>query len=122
MKKAKKILVVEDEPTLVKAIETKLVKLGFEVVTAANGEEGLRQARSENPDLILLDIIMPVMDGLTMLKELRKTSDVPVIILSNLSSDEKLSEALRSGSHDYLIKTNYSLEEVAEKINKVLAE
>ena len=76
--------------------------------------------KSEKPDLILLDIVMPVMDGLSMLGELKKISNVPVIILTNLSDEEKLAEALEKGSHDYLVKSNYSLQDVINKINQVL--
>ncbi len=116
-----KILVVEDEKKLAEALGDKLKKVGFDVFLAYNGKEGLRNIKSKKPDLILLDIIMPVMDGITMLKEMRKVDKkTPVIILSNLSGDDKLSEALVSGSYDYLIKTDYSLEEVVKKIKKVL--
>ena len=116
-----KILIVEDDKPLVDALNKKLIKSGFEIVLAYNGEEGLEKIKTENPDLILLDIVMPVMDGITMLKELRKTDkDTPVIILSNLSGDDKLSEALASGSHDYLVKTNYTLEEIINKIKETL--
>ncbi len=118
--KKHKILVVEDEKTLAQALLDKLTRAGFDVMAAYNGEEGLSKVKSEKPDLVLLDIVMPVMDGLTMLTELRKTSQVPVIILTNLSSEESLSDAMSGGSYEYLVKSNYSLDEVIERINNTL--
>lgn len=116
----KKILVVEDEKPLSIALTKKLKKEGFEVDVAGNGEEGLSKFNQFKPDLILLDIVMPVMDGLTMLEKLRETSDVPVIILTNLSSPDKIYSAIKSGSYEYLTKLNYSLEDVINKVKKIL--
>lgn len=120
---AKKILVVEDEPSLSKALQNKLSQEGFEFAEAKNGQIGLEKAMQERPDLILLDIIMPVMDGLTMLNKLREDEwgkKVPVIILTNLSDDEKVMEAVKQGSYDYLIKSNWSISEVIGKIREKL--
>jgi len=118
---SKKVLIVEDEKSLVGALEKKLNKSGFEVVMAFNGEEGLRKIQETKPDLVLLDIIMPKMDGITMLKKLREKGDkTPVIMLTNLNDSKKLSEAMDAGSYEYLVKSNYSLEDVVDKINKVL--
>jgi len=116
----KKILVVEDEKTLAQALLDKLTGSDFDVTLAYNGEDGLDKAKKIEPDLVLLDIIMPVMDGLTMLKELRRFSQVPVIILTNLSSEESLSDAMVGGSYEYLVKSNYSLDEVIDRINNTL--
>ena len=119
----KKILIIEDDKSLVDALSQKLTKVGFDCILAFNGKEGLKKIEAEKPDLILLDIIMPIMDGLTMLKELRKTNkEVPAIVLTNLSGEDKLSEALSNGSYDYLVKSDYSLEDIVSKINKVLGE
>ena len=115
-----KVLIVEDELNLQKAIGDKVQRQGWISLVASNGDEGLRVALKEKPDIVLLDIIMPVMDGLTMLKKLRKQSNVPVLILTNLYNDEKLIEAFRAGSYDYLVKANYSLNEVIIKIKEVL--
>jgi len=120
MVERKKILIVEDETSLAKTLVKKITLAGFKAVLAFNGREGLKKFKLTQPDLILLDIDMPVMDGLTMLKKLRKTSNVPVIILTNLSDKEKLSQSLQFKSYDYLIKTDFSLEEVINKINEVL--
>ncbi len=120
-KKLKKILVVEDELPLLMAINRKLTQEGFEVVEAINGVECLSVGKKEKPDLILLDIIMPKMDGLTALKKLRKTSwgkKMPVIILTNLSEAESISEAIKSEAYDYLIKTNWSLQDVVKKVKE----
>lgn len=119
-KKKYKVLIVEDELNLQKAIGDKIEREGWISFAASNGEEGLRVVMSEKPDIVLLDIIMPIMDGLTMLKQLRKISKVPVIILTNLYDENKLIEAFRAGSYDYLVKSNYSLNEVIEKIKEVL--
>ena len=119
--KVYKVLIVEDELKLQKAIGDKVQREGWQSIVASNGEEGLRAVMKEKPDIVLLDIIMPIMDGLTMLKELRKISDVPVLILTNLYDEKKLIESFRAGSYDYLVKSNYSLNEVIEKIREALA-
>jgi len=121
---AKKVLIVEDELALKKALSKKFTKEKFEVMTASNGKTGLASAFKDHPDIILLDLIMPVMDGLTMLKELRKDKwghEVIVIILTNLSEAEKTAEALEQGVHDYLIKTDWSLEDISKKVKEKLA-
>lgn len=118
MEKQKKVLIVEDEAPLVKAMVNKFSSQSFKTLTANDGVEGLRLALTEKPDLILLDVILPKMDGLTLLAEIQKTDwgkTVDVIILTNLSDNKKLDAARASGSYDYLIKTDW-------KINDVLAE
>ncbi|MDH3353416.1 MAG: response regulator [Nanoarchaeota archaeon] len=125
MKTEKKILIVEDEISLKKALVDKLTREGFEVLEASNGEEGLQIALEEVPDLILLDIVMPKMDGITMFKHLRankKGRYIGVIILSNLADNERSIAAMGIGAHDYLIKTNWSLRDVLKKIRKYFAE
>jgi DNA-binding response OmpR family regulator len=118
-----KILIVDDEESLSEALRVKFELDGFEVFIAKDGEEGLDIAMNKKPDIILLDIIMPKMDGLTMLKYLR-TSDsgksIPVIVLSNLSDDEKIAEALATGSHDYLIKSDWKIEDVVKRVKEKL--
>ena len=118
----KTILIVEDEVPLSRALEKKLQQEGFNVLTAANGEEGLKTSLAEIPDLILLDIVMPVMDGVTMLDKLKKDPEgrrIPVIMLTNLTSSEKLSESQDNGVFGYLIKADWSLDDVLKKINQV---
>jgi CheY-like chemotaxis protein len=118
-KRMKKILLVEDEQLLIESLVKRLTHEGFEVVVAHDGEDGLEKVTREKPDLILLDLIMPVMDGITMLKKLRVTADgknIPVIILTNLSDENKFEEAMKAGSTDYLIKSDYTLEQLVERI------
>lgn len=119
-----KILIVEDEKPLLHALEDKLILEGFEVILAGNGQEGLNLALSKKPDLILLDIVMPIMDGMEMLGRLRSDSwgaEVPVILLTNLSEGEKVKAALKSGVHDYLVKSDWKLEDVVAKIRGKLS-
>jgi len=118
-----KILIVEDDQSLVKVLVKKLTQEGFEVSTAANGKIGLATAIKNKPDLILLDIVMPVMDGLTMLQELRKDrwgKLARVILLTNLSDSEKVSEALQHGIYVYLVKADWKLEDVVKKVKETL--
>jgi DNA-binding response OmpR family regulator len=119
MDKKIKVLVVEDEEILLTALSEELRQEGFDVVTAADGVAGVDQASAEKPDLILLDLMMPKLDGLGALKQLKdkpETKDVPVMILTNLSDYEKVSDALSLGATDYLVKANYRLEELISKI------
>ncbi len=119
----KKILIVEDEVALLQVLTEKLKKDNFEVLQARNGQEGLQQAFSLHPDLILLDIIMPVMDGMTMLAKLRIDEwgkSVPVSILTNLSNEQRVAESLQQGVYDYLVKSDWTLEDLVQKIKNRL--
>lgn len=119
----KRILIVEDEPSLLTILVDKLNREGFSCLEAKNGEEGLKVALREHPDLILLDIIMPVMDGMTMLYELRKDpwgKDAKVIFLTNLSEAEKVAESLSQGVFDYLVKSDWKLEDIVIKVKEIL--
>lgn len=114
-----KILIVEDELTLQTVLVDKFKNEGFLVTSAKDGREGLSSALADHPDLILLDILLPIMDGMTMLSELRKDpwgKDVPVIMLTNLSETEKVSESLRQGVYNYLIKSSWKLEDIVAKV------
>ncbi len=116
---AKKILFVEDEPSLQKAISEVLVQEGFKVIAASDGEEGLKIAKEENPDLILLDLILPKKDGFEVLKELKadeKMKDIPVIVLTNLEGIGDVEKALSLGAKTYLVKANYELEDVLKLV------
>lgn len=115
------ILVVEDEPSLANALREKFVREGFTVTVAFNGEEGLATALRDKPDMILLDIVMPVMDGLTMLTELRKDpwgKDARVIMLTNLSDALRVSDAVDHGVYDYLVKSDWKLEDLVAKVRE----
>ena len=121
----KTILVVEDETPLARVLKERLAREGFRVLVAYNGKEGLEVALEEHPDLLLLDIVMPVMDGMTMIKELRKDEwgkDAQVILLTNLCDNLKISESMETGVHDYLVKSDWTLEEIVKKINEKLAD
>jgi len=121
----KKILFIEDESALQKTFGEVLKQEGYEMISALDGETGLRLAESEKPDLILLDLILPKIHGFDVLKKLKgdkETKDIPVIVLTNLEKIEDVDKALELGATTYLIKAQYSLEEVVEKIKKVLQE
>lgn len=119
----KKILVIEDEATLQKALTTVLIQEGFDVKSVLDGENGLRAALSFAPDLILLDLILPKMSGFEVLENLKKeekTKDTPIIILTNLGSVNDIQKALDLGATTYLVKTDYDLLDVVAKIKQTL--
>lgn len=122
----KKILIVEDEDSLRNALRDKLTREDFQVLEAKNGQEGLAAAIREHPDLILLDIIMPIMDGMTMLKKLRTENEwgksAPVIILTNLTSDSNqiINDVTVLEPSFYLVKSDWKLEDLMKKIKEVL--
>lgn len=119
------ILVVEDELPLLKALTETLTRAGFTVLEAHDGAEGLEVALREHPHLVLLDLVMPVMDGMTMLRTLRKDpwgKDVPVIILTNLSDAAEASEALQHRAFDFLVKSDWKLADVVRKVRERLGD
>jgi DNA-binding response OmpR family regulator len=121
----KKILFIEDESALQKTFGEILRGEGYEMISALDGEIGLRKAKSEKPDLILLDLILPRINGFDVLKELKKddlTKNIPIIILTNLERAEDIQKALELGATTYLVKANYTLEEVLKKVKKALGE
>jgi DNA-binding response OmpR family regulator len=118
-----KILIVEDEIDLRQLIKKKLINEGFDILEADNGEVGLKVAIDQHPDIILLDIIMPIMDGLSMLKELRQNEwgkNVTVIILSNLSEAEKVDAGLEKSVYDYLVKSDWEPDNIVNLIKEKL--
>ena len=122
----KNILITEDDPILLNALKIKLEKQKYNVFTAVNGQAGLEIALESHPDLILLDLIMPVMDGMTMLRKLRETDSwgktVPVVILTNLSGDSNqiINDVTDLEPSYYLTKADLKLDELLEKIKEVL--
>lgn len=119
----KTILIVEDEKPLQQVLGAKLSHDGFSILQAADGEMGLSTALEKHPDLILLDIVMPKMDGITMLKKLRQDDwgkTVPILVLTNLSDEEKITQSISNNVFDYLIKTNWRLEDVVQKVKETL--
>ncbi len=118
-----KILIAEDEEAMLRALTDTFESADFEVFGAKNGEEGLEIAFQEHPDVILIDILMPKMDGMTMLKKIREDEwgrKVPAMILTNLSDVEKVAEAVEDGICNYLVKTEWSLEEIVKRVKKML--
>lgn len=121
----KSILFIEDEFDLQKTLGECLKQQGYNVIPAMDGETGLRLAQREKPDLILLDIILPRAHGFEVLKQLKENSEtkkIPVIILTNLEEIKEVEKAIELGATTYLVKTQYSLEEVVGKIKKNLGE
>lgn len=119
----KKILFIEDESALQKTFGDILRKEGYEMISALDGEIGLKLAQSQNPDLILLDLILPRVDGIEVLEKLRKnekTKDIPVIVLTHLEDLEKVQKAMELGAKAYLVKAEYSLEEVIKKVKETI--
>ncbi|MCK5021987.1 MAG: response regulator [Candidatus Pacebacteria bacterium] len=123
--KTKTILIVEDEEIMLNSLVEKFTIEGFDILIAKDGERGLEVALDKKPDLILLDIILPKMDGMTMMRKLRKENnwgkDVPIILLTNLTSDDSITEGVaRDNPTYYLVKTDWSLNEVVEKVKERL--
>ncbi len=118
-----KILFIEDEPTLQKTISDALEQGGHTMVQALDGEAGVRLAKTEAPELILLDLILPKKDGFVVLEELKKdpaTAAIPVIVLTNLEDSQAVERVLAAGATTYLVKTNYTLDEVLQKVTDTL--
>lgn len=116
-----KILLVEDEEILINVLEKKLSKVGYDVLIARDGEEGLKVMREFWPDLILLDIKLPRMGGFEVMEEMNKNfalKRIPVIIISNSGQPVELDRALRLGAKDWLIKTEFDPQEVVNKVMK----
>ena len=119
----KKILFIEDESALQKTFGDVLRQEGYETISALDGEVGLRLAKDKKPDLILLDLVLPKMHGFEVLKELKsapETKDIPIVVLTNLEGVADVDKAIELGATTYLVKAQYSLEEVVEKIKKAL--
>ena len=115
------ILVVEDDDVFIKALRIEFEREKYEVIVGKDGEEGLSLALKKHPDIILLDIIMPKMDGIEMLQKLREDSwgkTVPVVILTNSSTDTMQSVPLQPS--DYLIKSNTDISEVVQTVKELL--
>ena len=122
---AKTILFIEDESALQKTFGDILEKEGYDMISALDGEIGLKLAKSKKPDLILLDLVLPKVHGFEVLKELKSdsgTKDIPIIVLTNLEAIEDVNKAIELGAKTYLVKTQYNLEEVVEKVKKAIGE
>ena len=121
----KKILVIEDESALQKSVRDLLESKGYEVFSALNGKIGLELALAKQPDLILLDLILPRMNGFDVLSELKKeekTKHIPVLVLTNLEGADDVERALELGAKGYLLKSDYSLEDLGRKVEEILSQ
>lgn len=115
----KKILIVEDEIPLMKALASKLKEEHFDILQAYNGSRGLETAMAEHPDLILLDLMLPQMDGMSVLRALRKDTwgkDVPIFILTNYDSIENITEGVKNRANEFLVKSNWTLADIVTKV------
>jgi len=120
---AKTILIVEDDKFLRELIVQKLLKEGYDISEAIDGEEGIKKIKTEKPDLILLDLILPGIDGFEVLSRMKadeKLAKIPVIILSNLGQREEIERGLKLGANDYMIKAHFTPREIIDKIKTVL--
>lgn len=120
---AKKILIVEDDKFLRELISQKLMKEGYDIAEAVDGVKGVEAVKSEKPDLVLLDLILPELDGfgvLAKVKEDPQASQIPIIILSNLGQKDDIEKGLKLGATDYLIKAHFTPNEIVDKIKTIL--
>lgn len=120
---AEKILIVEDEISIINPLQIKLKKEGFQVLTADNGKKGLAVALKERPDLILLDIVMPVMDGLTMLEKLKEDKigrKINIVILTNLTQLGGEQSFDKRQVADYLVKSEWKIDDLIKKIRLIV--
>jgi DNA-binding response OmpR family regulator len=118
-----KVLIIEDEEMLVNMYISKFEKEGYQAEKASNGRIGLEQAKKIKPDIILLDIMMPEIDGFMVLKDLKNdidTKNVPVIMLTNLGQEEDIEKGNQLGASDYLVKANLTPAQVVEKVKTIL--
>ncbi len=119
----KTILLIEDDPFLVEIYSTKLKEVGFSVIIAVDGDEGLKKMKKETPELLLLDIVLPNSNGWEILRDIKKDdklSNLKVVILSNLGEKEEVEKGLKLGAVRYLVKAHYTPSEVVEEIKKIL--
>ena len=123
MPSAARVLVVEDDRFLRRACEASLRQRGLDVITAADGEEGLRLAQSEHPALVLLDLLMPKMSGLEVLRAMKGDGamrGIPVLVLSNSSRQQDVDEIMRLGAIGYLVKADLSLQALGDRVIRIL--
>jgi two-component system KDP operon response regulator KdpE len=114
-----KLLIVEDDVDLVKALELYLSRAGYSVITALNGREGLQKLYNERPDIVLLDIAMPKMDGWEVCRRIRDMSEIPIVVLSARTQEDERVKGLKLGADDYVVKP-FSLKELEARLEAVL--
>lgn len=119
-----KVLIVEDDPLMSRMYQKIFTFEGYEVLMAGNGEEGLEKAKKEKPTIILLDVMMPKMNGLQMLEKLKLDPDsksIPVIMLTNLAGEKDAETALSKGAVKYIVKSEYEPKQVVDMVKEILA-
>lgn len=118
----RKILIIEDDKSLQNALAEMLTQEKYEIVSAFDGEEGLKKVKDEKPDLVLLDIILPKKDGYEVLAEIKKGEEknIPVLILTNLEEIDNVQKALDLGATTFMVKSDFSLKDVLEKVKENL--
>ncbi len=123
MNNTKKILIVEDEVSIREALRDKLKREGFQVIEAGDGEEGLTKCQQERPNLIMTDIMMPKMDGFSMIQQLQADTNlksIPVVIVSNLGQDEDKNRAKALGAKEFFIKADMPVADLARYVHSLL--
>jgi len=123
VKAGKTVLVVEDDNFLIKAYEAHLAKAGFHVRTALDGVEAVESLKKVMPDIILLDLVMPRMDGFDVLEDMQKRSEwkkIPIVVLSNLGQESDRDRSLKLGAVEYIVKSDFSLQQTVDLISKHL--
>lgn len=119
----KKILIVEDDKFLRELMNKKLLSMGYDVVAAADGESGLVMIKEAKPDVVLLDLILPGINGFEVLEMAKKdpeTANVPIVILSNLGQGEDIEKGLKLGAKDFLVKAHFTPQEIINKLKTIL--
>lgn len=117
------VLIIEDDVFLSGIYQKKFEMEGFKVIIAGDGESGWQTAKKKKPDIILLDILLPKLDGFAVLEKLKKdaeTKNIPVILLTNLGQKDDVEKGLEQGAVDYLIKAHFKPSEVVDKVSKIL--
>lgn len=119
----KKVLIIEDDIFLKELMIRKLVEEKYQVISAVDGEEGVKKVKEERPDLVLLDLILPGIQGyevMTKMKEDKKTAKIPVIIISNLGQKEEIEKGLKLGAVDFLVKAHFTPDDIIQKVKAAL--
>ena len=122
-KSKKKILIIDDEKLHLEMYRDRFEEADYQVLTATNGRLGLELAKKEKPDLIILDILMPEMDGYEVIKKIKedaRTKKITILVLSNLAQDDEIKRGLELGADDYIIKTDITPTELLNRVKKIL--